>query len=53
VSPPRVLARVNLDKPGKCAVLCNSDEPAVTVPRNGALTINCGRGQSDTALDRM
>jgi hypothetical protein len=40
---PRLLARVNLGKPEKSAIFCDSGEPAVTVPRNGALTINRGR----------
>jgi hypothetical protein len=42
-------SRVNLDSPEKCAVFCNSDEPAVTVSRKGAVTINCGRSARDAA----
>jgi hypothetical protein len=34
---------VNLGKPEKPSVFSNSEEPAVTVTRNGALTIRCGR----------
>jgi hypothetical protein len=40
---PHARACVNLGKPGKYGSFCDSDEPAVTVSRNGALTINCGR----------
>jgi hypothetical protein len=39
----RARAHVNLGKPGKCAVFCDSDALAVTVPCKGALTINRGR----------
>jgi hypothetical protein len=40
---PQLLAHVNLGKPEKSAIFCDSDEPAVTVPRKRALTINRGR----------
>jgi hypothetical protein len=47
----RARAHVNLGKPGKCAVFCDSDEFAVTVPRKGALTINRG-GEEERCRDR-